>query len=428
MMNSKIIFTILLGLTLTIHSQQACCQTSDIMAGIAKIDITPPVGLKMAGHSKRTEGAMGIHDPLYVKALVLEVSGQRTAIITCDLISYSNQAVLDAAKEKFNIAHTMICFSHTHSGPVLGDSKEYAALVEKSMIDGIGKALENMFPVKISAGHKSFAQLGYNRITGRGEQQGALWRNPERIPYGPVDPEVGVIKIEDEDGLPRIILMQYACHPVVNLQNLEISADYPGVATKKVEEFFGDNTTCMFVLGGAGDINPLFMSPGREPDGKPQVTDYSQIEKMGGLLADQVIETVMSLSPPDNREASLEIIQDSLKFEGRFIKDKEFNIHITTLLINKEIGIAACPGEFFVEFQHFWKEKANVPHPFFFGYTFSGGKHPGYVYDIRSNAKGGYGIDDVAGRIEVGAGETIMNKHLENLYRLRGMMREEPRK
>ena len=28
--------------------------------------------------------------------------------------------------------------------------------------------------------------------------------------------------------------------------------------------------------------------------------------------------------------------------------------------------------------------------------------------------------------IEVGSGEAVMNKHLENMYRLTGLMREEP--
>ena len=56
----------------------------------------------------------------------------------------------------------------------------------------------------------------------------------------------------------------------------------------------------------------------------------------------------------------------------------------------------------------------------------TGGIKPGYVPDIRSAALGGYGADTKPTGIEVGAGETIMNKHVENFYTLNGLMRTEP--
>jgi hypothetical protein len=394
---------------------------SGLLVGTAKMNITPPVGIKMSGHAQRTLPSQAIHDSLYAKVLVLEADGQRTAFITCDLIGYNNKKVLDIARQKFNIPNVLISYSHTHSGPNLGDSDNYAKLVEKAMIDGLGKALKNQFSGKISAGFKTFPQLGYNRLTGR-RKEPAMWRDYEKIPYGPVDPEVGVIKIEDEKGNPRVILMQYACHAVVNLQNLDISADYPGVATKKVEETFGKNTMCMFIQGGAGDINPLFMSwPGSVNDEPVLNTDYTQIEKMGNLLAQPVIETAKAISPKNIEKASIKIMSDSLKFKSRTAKGREFNIHITTILINNEIAIAASCGEFFVKHQIFWKQNAEVPYPFFFGYTYSSGGSPaGYVPDIRSAAYGGYGADS---NIEVGAGEEIMLRHLQNLYRLRGILK-----
>jgi hypothetical protein len=420
-----IVFLAYLGMSMIAPVQYVLSKTGELYVGIAKIDITPPIGIKMRGHAAREKPSQGIHDPLYVKVLVLESGGAKAAIITCDLGGYPNKRVLEIAKGRYHMPYTMICSSHTHSGPDLRDSEEYAKAVEKAMSDGIGKALGNMFPAKIVARYKSFPQLSYNRITGKGEGI-ALWRNYERIPYGPVDPEVGVIKIEDETGNPRVILMQYACHPVVNGHNLEISADYPGIAMKKVEEAFGDNTTCMFILGGAGDINPLFMTQRRDKVDDDPTTDYTQIEKMGTLLADQVIETAKSLSPADNKEASLKVMSDSLSFTGRFKKEREFDIRIITMLINDDIAIAASSGEYFVKHQAFWKENVKEPNPFFFGYSYSGGTNPGYVPDIRSTAIGGYGIDFSSHVIEIGAGEAIMNKHLENLYRMKGMIGEKP--
>ncbi len=423
-----LVFHILFGLCGTIQNAHSLCATGGLFVGAAKIDITPPVGIKLfGGYGQRDkEPSLSIHDPLYARFLVLDVNGYRVAIITCDLIGYGNKSISDIAKERFNIPYVLICSSHTHSGPNLNDSESYAHSVEKAMINGLDEALKNMFPAQISAGYTTFPQLGYNRLTMRedGHRQ-ALWETWDRIPYGPVDPEVSVIKIEDNNRNPRVILMTYACHAVVNTQNYDVSADYPGVATRKVEKAFGNNSICMFIQGGAGDINPLFRSPNAHPP--TDTTDYTQIEKMGSILANEVIKIVKSLPPQINEKTTLKAMCDSMKFTGRFDKNLTYNMQFTTILINDDIAIATMLGEPFSWFQLYWKEHAEVAHPFFFGYTFSsGGNSPGYVPDIWSAAYGGYGADSDQRAIEVGAGEAIMNKHIENLYRLRGIMRDKP--
>lgn len=148
---------------------------------------------------------------------------------------------------------------------------------------------------------------------------------------------------------------------------------------------------------------------------------------MGTLLANEVIKVVKCLTPQINEEITLKAMCDSLKFMGRFDKERTFNIHITSVLINNDIAIATFPGEPFVQHQLYWKEHAEELNPFFFGYTFSsGGNSPGYVPDVRSSAYGGYGADNRETQIQIGAGEIIMVKHFENLYRLKGIMRNKP--
>ena len=418
-----LIFITLFGFYVFVPKTHSLCAAGELYVGYAKLVITPQISIKMSGYSNRTERSKGVHDPLYVRVLVLDVDGYRIGIISCDLIGYYNRGILDVARERFNISHLLICSSHTHSGPNLSDSDSYARSVEKSMIDGLDIALRNMFPARISAGYVSFPQLGYNRLLLREEGHArALFVDYDRIPYGPVDPEVGVIKIEDKNGNPRVILISYACHPVVNRGNFDISADYPGIATRKVDETFGNNAMCMFVQGGGGDINPIFRN---STSGPP--TDYGQIEKMGTLLANEVTKVVKHLTPKIEEKIILKAICDSLKFTGRFDKNLDYNLHFTTVLINNDIAISTMPGEPFVQHQLYWKKHAEVPNPFFFGYTFSsGGDSPGYVPDVRSSAYGGYGADNRERQIQVGAGEIIMIRHLENLYRLKGIMRNKP--
>ncbi len=97
------------------------------------------------------------------------------------------------------------------------------------------------------------------------------------------------------------------------------------------------------------------------------------------------------------------------------------------MLINDDIVIATFPGEPFIQLQLDWKKKVDVAHPFLFGYTWYQGTWPNYVPDIKSAALGGYGADQANPKmIEVGSGEAVINKHLENMYRLSGLMREEP--
>ena len=425
----RFVFVLILlsGLSGFIPNADSFCATGELYVGTAKRDITPPIGIRMAGGYGRKEPSQGVVDPLYIRVLVLDVDGYRVGIIACDLIGYRDNGILDIAKKRFNIPHLLVCGSHTHSGPNLGDSDSYARSVEKAMIDGLDEALKNMYPARISAGSATFPQLGYNRLLMREDgHRRALWETWDRIPYGPVDPEVGVLKIEYKNGNPRVILMMYACHAVVNTVNYDISADYPGAATRKVDEAFGNNTMSMFIQGGAGDINPLFRSPYRGPNNEPP-TDYTQKEKMGTILANEVIKVVKSLPQQTNEKTTLKAMCDSLKFTGRFDKNLTYNSHFTTILINDDIAIATMSAEPFVKFQLFWKEHAEVSHPFFFGYTISsGGNYPGYVPDIRSAAYGGYGADSSERGIQIGAGEAIMNKHLENLYRLRGITRDKP--
>lgn len=429
----KILFigTALFCLLFFLPNTYSLCGSGELYVGTAKADITPAGPVQMSGYGERKEPSTGIHDRLNMRALVLDVDGYRVGIISCDLIKYDNKRILDIAKERFNISHLLICSSHTHSGPAFGNymspdyKSEYPKKVEKAMIDGLEEALKNMFPARISAGYKSFPQLGYNRLANRGNEP-AMWEDRERIPYGPVDPEVGVIKIEDNSGVPRVIIMQYACHAVVNYTNYDISADYPGVAAAKVEKEFGNNTICMFVQGGAGDINPMFQSPDRKGPNDETQTDYSMIEKVGSILGNEVIKLVNSLSPEIKSNVSLKAISDSLKFTRRFDKKQILNIHLTTVLINDKIAIATFNAEPLIWNQLFWKKNAEVPYPFFFGYTYSsGGDNPGYVPDIRSASYGGYGAG-TSYIIQVGAAEAIMNKHIENLYRLKGILKDTP--
>lgn len=399
--------------------------TGKLMAGTSKINITP-----------KTD--QPVHDSVFARSLVLAINDQRLAFVSVDLPIFTSDRVEQVCMQRYNIARVILSSSHNHSAPMVDNkinvsiSSPFQAFYEDQIIRVVGEAVAHLFPARIAAGKNTFPQLGFNRLLVREDGHAreswigdAHYRpeNPERIPFGPVDPEVGVLKITDMQGHPRVLMMNYAMHADVVCFNYAVSADYPGVAARKVEEAFDNRVNCLFVNGGGGNIESLMISPRRSGPADPVQTNYAPMERTGELLAWEVVKLAKSITMPAGEETDIKYKVDSLHFVGRHEAKREFNVHLITLLINNDISIAVCPGEMFVQFQLDWKDKMKLAsvNGFLFGYSWSGGQWPGYIPDVRSAALGGYGADG-GNLIQVGAGENIMIKQLENYYQLTGLM------
>ena len=404
----------------------------ELKAGVARVEITPSTLMPMYGYSNRKCGpANGTHDPLFAKVLVLEAGGSRMAVVTADVGSLVSDNLRRDVASKLDIPVLLLSASHTHSAPAFlpfgsapassEEAKSYLAELERKIFGAIEKASQSMFPARLGVG-KGSLQLGYNRLLLREDGRArALFDNLERVPYGPVDPELVLLRVEDADGRAKALLVHYAAHAVVlGPTSCKYSADYPGVVQSVVEREL-EGTQVMFVQGGAGDINPLFQGrSGREAD------DFAVMDKMGQLLAAEVIRTNKLVKPLAPVVDPIKVRSELMTFGERWEKDKTMEVGITTILLGRELAIATVPGEPLHKLQKMWKEQADVPHPLFYGYTFSsGGTWAGYIPDLRSAAYGGYGAD-ASTRIEVGAGEKIMLRHLTFLYDLLGMWKDKP--
>ncbi len=386
-----------------------------LKAGTAKINITP-VNLQ----NNRT-----VHDSLYARSLVLQVRNTRIAFLSFDLGGYTNPALLKKLKKDYSLNEIYFCPSHTHSGATDRHT------IEAKLTSVIQKACDNMSEAKISAGNRETPQLTFNRLILRddGHAREAWYADPEghfrylnkeRIPIGPVDPSVGVIRIDDTKGKPIAIMMNFACHPdaLVDVRSV-VSADYVGYATKYVEAAFDNKVNCLFVQGGAGNQCSLFKTPtdGSEPD-----KFFDMVGRMGKLLGIEAVAIAKELYPNPNEEASIKLKTDSLDMPSRF-ENQVAKIHFSTILINDKYAIATFPGEPFIKFQLDWKrEMGPYSVPFFFGYTWNGGQWPTYVPDVRSAALGGYGADWGPVRAP-GTGEAVMTRHLNNYYVIKDLMR-----
>ncbi|MDL2304820.1 neutral/alkaline non-lysosomal ceramidase N-terminal domain-containing protein, partial [Bacteroides sp. OttesenSCG-928-D19] len=400
----------------TSGSSKPMTEPAKLMADTAKTNITPP------------QPRYPVHDSLYARSLVMEAAGTRIAFIALDLGGYTNAALLERLKKKYNLAELYFCPQHTHSGQA--GEKQW---LEEKLTGVLESAINSMFEARISAGHRAFPPLSFNRLIVRDDghareswfaDEHYRYINRERLAHGPTDPEVGVIRLDDARNNPRVILMTYAAHPDVAWNNFEISADYVGYATRYTEQAFGNQVNCLFVQGAAGNQAPLFKDGGRNGPNDPRPSNYDLIDRMGKLLSIEAVKLAKGLYPNPHDTASLQVRTDSLHFTGRFDKTLHYNVHFSTIAINKRIVLATFPGEPFIKFQLDWKrDMQSEGTPFFFGYTWNGGKWPIYVADVRSAALGGYGADWGPDLIEVGAGERILTGLTENYYRMTGLMR-----
>ncbi len=404
----------------------------ELRAGVARVEITPSTFMPMYGYSNRKCGpANGTHDPLFAKALVLEAGDSKLAIVTMDLGSIVSDNLRRDVAAKLNIPILLLSASHTHSAPSFlpygsspatdAGAQAYLAEIERKIFGAIQEASRGMFPARLGIARGSL-QLGYNRLLLRDDGRArALFDNLERIPYGPVDPEFVLLRVDDAAGTPRALLVHYATHAVVlGPTSCQYSADYPGIMQSTVEKEL-NGTQVMFVQGGAGDINPIFMARSGNIE-----ADFKVMEKMGQTFAGEIIRANKNVKPIAAAVPSIESRSEVMTFKDRWELDQTVDVGITTVLINKQIAIAATPGEPMHKLQLMWKRQADVPYPLFYGYTFSsGGTWPGYIPDLRSAAYGGYGAD-VTTRVEVGAGEKIMLQHLTNLYDILGMWHDKP--
>lgn len=240
--------------------------TSNLRAGVAKVDITPDVtkGLPIVGH-RRT--VFEIRDPLRAGVLLLDDGETQAAIVTLDTIGAWDEMVLLARQriEKLTsipAANIMVTASHNHSGPGFDADSAWG----KSLIDKLGIAAKNaaatMKPVTVGYGEDRIG-FGINRrkvIDGRA----VVRLNPD----GPNDQRVKVLRFDDGGSLtPLAVIMHAVCHPCFFTWGDKgsppypngyprLSADFPGEAQSFVEMCYGDKTSALFLQGCAGDIRP----------------------------------------------------------------------------------------------------------------------------------------------------------------------------
>ena len=240
--------------------------TSNLRAGVAKVDITPAevVGVTVIGHRREVTG---VRDPLRAGVLILDDGETKAAIVTLDTIGAWDDMV-KLARENIEqetgvpAANILVAASHNHSGPGYAEDPRWASDLIKKLTAAAKDAAGRLRTVSIGYGEDRIG-FSINRrkvIDGR-----AVARlNPD----GLNDPRVKVLRFDDGKSLtPMAVMMHAVCHPCFFTWGdkgsppypkgyPKMSADFPGEAQTFVEMIYGQKTSTMFLQGCAGDIRP----------------------------------------------------------------------------------------------------------------------------------------------------------------------------
>ena len=261
---------------------------AELQAGVAKVEIT--------------DHAFGpVHDSSFVKALVIKDGNTTAVLITVDAVAIGEigrigngylPSVRAQLQKELGIppASVFINASHCHS-IVRADT-------DVLTVQAVKTAWQNLAPVKVGAGVAHVDRISENRRLKLKDGSEADMRRAYSMPrdedvasVGPIDPQIGLLRIDRANGQPLAVIYNFACHPILNPPNTGNTADFPGFASKAIEENLGHGALAFFVQGCCGDINPVRYKA---------VTQPHSAEHLGNQLGLSILRTVRQIeTKPD---------------------------------------------------------------------------------------------------------------------------------
>jgi hypothetical protein len=205
-----------------------------------------------------------IRDHLFARAVVVDNGSTCAVMAGLDLGGVSNVIRDDAVARASKVTgcppqNVLISATHTHSSNAggLGQGAPTAKTVADGLVQAITTAKSKLAPARIGFG-TTRVDLNVNRDLFNRKFE---WRQ-EPNPDGPSDKTLAVIGLIGDDNVPIAVYMNYAMHPINFYLSGVISADFPGEASRYVEDLFDRRTVAIFSQGASGDQNPRdFRSP-----------------------------------------------------------------------------------------------------------------------------------------------------------------------
>ena len=289
-----------------------------IQGNMAQVNITPPVGCRLAGHFYEIFST-GVHDSLWAKAMVLQQGSAKFAFVFCDLIGLTAEVSRDArveasARTGIPIRNIVVTAAHSHTGPLFygfqhtyfhkraiaanngqdpHERVDYNRFLIRQIVTAIVSANGGLHPVQLAAGIGEQDGLSFNRRYYM--KHGPVLFNPGPLnpdiagPAGPIDPAVGILMLRNsgshrfEGGL-TVFAMHADC-----IGGTEISADYPYFLEQTLKARWGKGFISAFSLGPCGDINDVDVTKDQP------IYSAANTERIGQTLGETVINTAPRL-------------------------------------------------------------------------------------------------------------------------------------
>ena len=269
------------------------CSAEGLSAGAARIDIT-----------SRESGP--VIAPLSARALVLKKDNLTVAVITLDVVSFGKIGYIKddfipkirarvAAELKLNPMNIVFNASHCHGVPC-GDVLERTFTVLK-------EALGKLEPVTVGVGTGREIRVQENRRMKLKDGRTIDVRHAYSLPpdaevaeVGPIDPDIGIVRLDKINGDSLAVLYNFACHPIMGSPvggPGSNTADMTGYSSQVIEDNMDEGTIALFIQGCGGDINPISYKHIHEPN---------DAEPLGNMLGLSTLKALRKIeSTADDR-------------------------------------------------------------------------------------------------------------------------------
>jgi hypothetical protein len=275
-------------------------------AGIARVDITPPLGVPVGCWAARKALAQGAMEPLIAQAVVLS-DGERTAAIVATDLVFAGAELTATVREHVTrltgIPATAMSVhaSHNHSAPSLARGStvgglpdipafsRYADSLGDQLAGAVYAAWRRLEPARIGAHTTSTPGLRGNRV--------------DRTRA--VDDSLTVIRIDRADGTHLAAIVSTAVHPIT-VGGTTVSWDAEYIAPMRTT--FGavhPAVECVFLQGCAGDLAPFDWWFG-DYEASPQ--GYEARDRLGRAIGEAALELYGSIPTTHDARVAAESV------------------------------------------------------------------------------------------------------------------------
>ena len=411
----------------------AAGKPGDLRLATFRFDVTPPKGHSLCGGWIRP--VVGVDDPLEAMGYVLLGVGKPIVVCAVDWTGLANSAHIQWRKALADAARTAIdrvavqCV-HQHNAPfacmdaqaIVQEQGDLPDIVNpvffdrclKNAGDAVTKSLKKTTPVThIARGEARVEKVAANRrIIGLNgklvSQRGSSSRKPEhhRFPEGLIDPMLKTVAFYS--GNKKLVASHfYACHPMSYYGDGRVSADFCGLARRRMQKQEPD-CLHLYFNGCGGNIGAGKYNNGSK-EARVELTQrmFDGITTSNAMLKPEPIrsfawETEDILPPLDPRfneeqllvgirnKTNRVVARNRPSYTFAFIRRVKEGIPITlsSLHVN-DISMLHLPAESFIEYQ--LRAQAIAPNRFVACAAYGDGG-PWYIPVKEAYPQGGYAV------------------------------------